>query len=279
LPLVHGRRRTSASFHAFSANRGIQNCASCHGADLAGGSVGVACAKCHKAAGPANDFTKCTACHGGQDDQSGAPPVAIWGQAGDPDRGGGTLDPVRVGAHTRHGVPSLASRFDCDVCHVKPAGLLSVGHIDDPTPVAKVVFGGVAAQVPAGTVPAWNRATASCAGTYCHGNYAGTYAYSVYDWGSDSYTTLYAAYAGKKATATWTGGPMTCASCHDDPPRTGTWHSGLHGSLATDRACELCHPDATGTAAGGVSITDPAQHVNGSVEVTPRWRSRCFGCH
>lgn len=46
--------------------------------------------------------------------------------------------------------PARAAPFACGVCHVVPTGILSPGHIDDPTPVARVTFGGLAAEVPAG---------------------------------------------------------------------------------------------------------------------------------
>lgn len=273
---------TSSTFHAFAADRGIANCTPCHGADLGGGSVGVACAMCHKSGGVANDFATCTACHGGQDNQSGAPPAPIWGYAGDPNRGGGTLDPIRVGAHSKHLAPTVTNPFDCGVCHVKPSSILSPGHIDNPTPVATVTFGGIAAQVPPGPAPSWDRTAAGCSSTYCHGNYAGVYAYDVYDWGSDSYVTNYVNYTGKKATPTWTSGPMTCGSCHGNPPAgTGTWHSGYHGYYQADgfNECQLCHPDAYSENGVGLSITNPPQHLNGIVEVTPKWSSKCFGCH
>jgi len=272
---------TSSGFHAFAADKGIQNCTPCHGADLGGGSVGVACTACHKAGGPGNDFATCTACHGGTDNQTGAPPAAIWGYAGDPNRGGGTADPIRVGAHSKHLAPALATPFDCGNCHVKPTSVISTGHIDNPTPVATVTFGAAPGQVPSGSTPSWNRATAGCSLTYCHGNYAGVYAFEVYNWGSDTYDTVYVNYTGKKATPTWTSGPMACDSCHGNPPAgTGPWHSGQHGYSLSYNDCSLCHPDASGTASTGTTkITNPAQHVNGVVEVTPRWSSNCFGCH
>jgi predicted CxxxxCH...CXXCH cytochrome family protein len=272
---------TSSNFHAFAADKGIANCTPCHGADLAGGSVHVACADCHKAGGQANDFATCTACHG-NGGTTGAPPEAIWGYAGDPARGGGTLDPIRVGAHTKHLASTLTTPFDCVNCHVKPTALLSPGHIDNPTPVATVTFGTAPGQVPSGSTPSWSRATAGCSLTYCHGNYAGVYAYEVYDWGADVYITKYVNYTGNKATPIWTSGAMTCGSCHGNPPAgTGTWHSGLHGYYTTDgyNECQLCHPDAYSVNGVGQSITNPAQHVNGIVEVTPKWNSKCFGCH
>ncbi len=274
---------TSATFHAFAANRGIANCTPCHGADLSGGSVHTACTECHRAGGRANDFATCTACHGGQLDQTGAPPAAIWGYAGDPNRGGGTADPIRVGAHAKHLAPTLSAAFDCGVCHVKPGAILSPGHIDNPTPVASLTFGGRALPPvvsPALPAPSWTRSSATCASTYCHGNYQGTFSYSVWDWGSDSAVIVEAPYVGKNSTPVWTGGPMTCASCHGNPPGgTGYWHSGHHGNLQGFNDCQLCHPDATSVNGVGTTITNPALHINGIVEVTPKWGSKCMGCH
>jgi predicted CxxxxCH...CXXCH cytochrome family protein len=268
---------SSPTFHAFAANRGIANCTPCHGADLSGGSVHRACSDCHTAGGRANDFATCTACHGGTSNLSGAPPKAIWGYGGDPSRGGGQADPIRVGAHTRHLTAGKAIAFDCGVCHVKPATLLSAGHIDDPTPVAKVTFGGIAVAPAPVAAPSWARTTATCASTYCHGNYQGTYTYFTYNWGSDSFDEVNVSYTGARATPVWTDGPTTCGSCHGNPPRgTGAWHSGSHGG---GNDCQLCHPDASGSGGVGTTITDPIRHVNGAVEVTPKWSSKCFGCH
>ncbi|GEJ57067.1 CxxxxCH/CxxCH domain c-type cytochrome [Anaeromyxobacter diazotrophicus] len=264
----------SATFHAFSADKGLSACQPCHGPNLdgAGGSTSVSCYGCHRPGGAGRDFASCTGCHGGADNATGAPPGATWGH-GDPARGGGTPDPVRVGAHTAHvGGGNLAAAFDCAVCHVKPASLLSAGHVDQPT--ATVTFGGLATL---GTTPAWTRSGATCASTYCHGGYQGTYSYIQWDFSLDQGVTVTVPYAGKNATPTWTAGPMACDSCHGNPPRTGYWHSGNHGG---GNQCELCHTDAAGTAAGvGTAITDLAQHVNGIVDVSPRWGSSCFGCH
>jgi hypothetical protein len=41
----------------------------------------------------------------------------------------------------------------------------------------------------------------------------------------------------------------------------------MHGETgATLNACTLCHPKS-------------ALHGSGVVDVTPRWKSSCFGCH
>jgi predicted CxxxxCH...CXXCH cytochrome family protein len=266
---------TSSTFHAFSANKGLDACRACHGQNLdgVGGATSVGCTSCHRTGGEGHDFATCTACHGGTDNQTGAPPAATWGHAGDPNRGGGTLDPIRVGAHTAHvGGRNLAAPFDCSVCHVKPADWLAAGHIDQPT--ATVTFGGVA--IAQANQAVWTRSAATCASTYCHGGYSGTYTYNQYD-GLGNPIPVTVSYAGKNATPVWTSGAMTCSSCHANPPRNGVWHSGSHGG---GNECQLCHPDATGTSAGvGIAITNLALHVNGTVDVSPQWDTTCFGCH
>jgi hypothetical protein len=272
--------RMSPTFHAFAANLGVANCKPCHGADLSGGSVNVGCAACHRAGGPGNDFETCTACHGGEDNQTGAPPAAIWGYAGDPTRGGGTADPVRVGAHTKHVAATMTRPFDCGVCHVKPTSLLSPGHIDNATPVASLHFSGLAVASAPVPPPSWSRGDATCASTYCHGNYEGIYTYWAWDWGSESLVEVQVPYAGKKATPQWTAGAMTCGSCHGNPPvATGAWHTPYHGYGVEYRECQLCHPDATSVNGVGQAITNPALHINGTIDVSPRWANKCFGCH
>jgi len=242
----------SPEFHAFAANRGLASCQGCHGQALdgVGGSTSVACTTCHGA-----DFTsRCTLCHGGVANASGAPPKPTWGGAG---------DPLRVGAHTKHVTGgAIGGPIACDVCHVVPADAFSTGHLGEP--FAEVRFAGLAAG--AGSTPAWDRAAGSCSATYCHGTYSGTYAYWFWE---EPMTFPYARSGGTPA---WSGGPMTCASCHGLPPSGGTWHSGYHGG---GNGCSLCHP---GVDAAGTTITDRTTHLNGSIDV--RWSgSGCTNCH
>jgi predicted CxxxxCH...CXXCH cytochrome family protein len=239
---------TSSGFHAYSANQGLASCQECHGANLdgAGGTTTIACAQCHRPSGSGRDFGTCTGCHGGTDNASGAPPVATWGHAGDPGRGGGTLDPVRVGAHTAH-VSSgpVTVGFDCSVCHVKPASMLDAGHVDGAT--ATVTFGGVAST---GTTPAWNRATATCASTYCHG------------------ATLV---GGTATSPNWTvldGSQAICTACHGNPPITG--RHAPH-SISWGVRCEVCHPNLPGY------LVDPALHVNGAKNMNRSPTATRFG--
>ena len=258
----------SPGFHAVSANRGLDACASCHGADLSGGTAGVACARCHDAnlpSGIASWKVNCVMCHGGADNLTGAPPKTTWGNS---------ADPVRTGAHGAHvAANAVAAPFACSVCHVMPADALSPGHVD--APLATVTWSGLARA--GGAAPLWNRSAATCSSTYCHGNYSGTYAYQVWDYGIDGPITKYAPYAGSNATPSWTGGSATCDSCHGNPPRaTGVWHSGHHMG---GNDCQLCHPDASGTGGIGTAITNVALHVNGSVDVQPIWKTSCTDCH
>lgn len=264
----------SQEFHAFAVERNIQGCTGCHGALLDGGATGISCASCHN--GTRAVAWGCTMCHGGTDNQTGAPPKALWGYAGAPSRGGGVADPLRVGAHTKHLVPTVASPIACGTCHVVPSDVLAVGHIDGNV-MAEVAWSGMALQ--GGASPAFDRATGKCSSTYCHGNYTGTFAYGVYDWGIDDFVTKYYTYTGLKAAPAFTDPSMSCGSCHGNPPPGPTWHSQYHGYNSDHRQCQLCHPDAYSETGVGLRITNPAQHMNGMVEVTPRWEQKCFGCH
>lgn len=232
---------SSSSFHAFSANRGIDVCRSCHGADLSGSFAGVACASCHDGgvhggvavvAFRMGSQTNCVACHGGVDGQSGAPPRATWGNAG---------DLVRIGAHSTH----VAAGYDCAVCHVKPDDMLSPGHIDAAT--ADVVFGGMAL---AGlSTPSWDRATARCSGTYCHG---GTLA------------------GGSNSAPDWTRvgeGQAACGTCHGLPP--AAFPSASHPVYVFAAPCLGCHPATVGMDADGHDVlVAGGPHLNGEVEST-----------
>ncbi|GEJ57085.1 CxxxxCH/CxxCH domain c-type cytochrome [Anaeromyxobacter diazotrophicus] len=257
----------STSFHAYAAERGLGPCQACHGQDLSGGLAQVACGQCHDRTQPDGTVLawskNCLMCHGGVDSQTGAPPRATWGNA---------ADPVRVGAHTLHLAGSaLSGPVACTSCHTAITDVFTPGHIMNG--MAHLTFGGLATA--GGANPSWNRATATCASTYCHGGYSGTYTYTAWDYSVDQPVQVTTSYSGGNGLPLWTDGPMTCTSCHGNPPnKNGYWHVGHPGGSQ----CELCHPDASSGSAGSV-ITNPALHVNGTVEVTPTWKSTCFGCH
>jgi predicted CxxxxCH...CXXCH cytochrome family protein len=231
-------------FHAFAANRGLDSCQACHGVALDGVNASVrkvACATCHGVAWA----TTCSMCHGGTDTNLGSPPETTWGNS---------ADLVRVGAHTRHVLGSTTARpIDCAECHAKPTDAFTLGHIGLAS-TAEVTFGPLAAQ---GTLPVWNRATGTCASTYCHGG-----------------TML----GGTVTTPNWTSGSSqkACGACHGNPPVTGKhWH------VADDFAtCGDCH----GAAYNSGTKIDLAVHANGVKNLGPvitRWDGKyCYNaCH
>jgi predicted CxxxxCH...CXXCH cytochrome family protein len=239
---------TSPAFHAFSANADLASCTACHGAALDGGPVQVACARCHdlwKPAGVPSWRQDCTMCHGNRDDAPGtpgigAPPRATWGNEG---------DAVRVGAHQSHVTGSaIAPPFDCGVCHVKPDDALSPGHVDGPT--ATVTFGGLATV---GTVvpPDWDRTTATCGSTYCHGGTMG---------------------GGTNPRPVWTNvgtGEASCGSCHGLPPPAP------HPAVTGITSCAGCHPDTVDAAGDVIPPAAGGKHLDGVVEAAsghgPNW--------
>ena len=169
---------------------------------------------------------------------------------------------------------AISSAITCATCHVTPTDALSTGHLNGST--ATVSWSGLATATAAS--PTWNRATGSCAATYCHGNYQGTYTYGTWDWGCDCPgPNVTVQYRGTGAAVNWAGGAMACTSCHANPPATGNWHSGSHATPLPDgNDCSTCHPHVN---AAGTAILNPSLHVNGTVEVTPAWRPACFNCH
>jgi predicted CxxxxCH...CXXCH cytochrome family protein len=223
----------STEFHAYSANGGLESCKACHGADLAGGRA-RGCGACHDQTSPTlvSWKVRCTMCHGGTDDQSGAPPRTTWGN---------TADVVRVGAHKTHLHPSsIAPAFPCAVCHVTPADALSSAHIDGGG-IAEVTFGGMAVI---GTTPApFDRANPTCANTYCHGaNRIG----------------------GTNKTPNWTRvgqGEAACGTCHGVPP--GNPHPNVGSSLT---GCNPCHPDTMDAAGGIIPVATGGKHLDGAVQ-------------
>jgi predicted CxxxxCH...CXXCH cytochrome family protein len=237
------RDPTSPGFHAYSANVGLGPCMTCHGTDLSGGPANVACSLCHDANLPAGITTwkqNCTMCHGGTDNQTGAPPRTTWGKSS---------EFVRVGAHSAHvqGGP-LAGPVPCGSCHTVPADALAAGHIDGQR--ATVTFSGLAVQ---GTRPTYDPTTGTCSATYCHG--------ATIPGGTDT-------------TPIWTkvdGTQAACGTCHGIPPMQ-VWGHAYHDT------CTWCHYDITDDY--GTKITNPALHMDGVVEFVDRnTTEECWTCH
>jgi predicted CxxxxCH...CXXCH cytochrome family protein len=162
-------------------------CRDCHGADLSGGTAGIACSSCH-----AQPTDSCGTCHGSA--ANAAPPRDL-DDLSDPARLG-------VGAHQVHvNAGPLHAGYRCEACHPTPVSPGDEGHyqkggaLDEPP--ADVVL-----RQGAGAGAAWNRDEARCNG-YCHAPVADTNA-------SEQHPT-------------WTGlgqGAGLCGTCHGLPPST-----------------------------------------------------------
>jgi predicted CxxxxCH...CXXCH cytochrome family protein len=210
-----------ATLHGRDANRlGFSGCASCHGADLNGGTAGVSCNACHTAAGFSSWATSCTFCHGDPASGRQSPPVDTQGRT--------AATNVSVGAHASHVGTLLANPIGCAQCH--PARTASVltdtGHVDG-NGIAEVAFGTIATTGgAAATYTRTSDTSASCATTYCHGAFSG----------------------GLHATMSWTStAQVGCTSCHGAPPPA---------PHTTSTACGSCHPGYTQTTVNRATHVD-----------------------
>lgn len=239
----------SPDFHGkFVLLDGTVSCARCHGIDTPGGVTDVSCQDCH---GPGS--STCRICHGGLDNDTGAPPYGLRGEVSN------TL--LAVGAHTAHiDTTSLGAPLACDACHVVPLFLLSPNHLDQLRPggqpldsIAEIVWHGFAD----GGNAVWDRSSRTCSGTYCHGNFGG---------GITANTPV------------WTGsGQADCGSCHDvgNNPDQLQWEHEYHVETA-GLFCADCHASVADTQ---LNITNPLLHVNGQVDTLIRDQSLCDACH
>jgi len=171
-----------------------------------------------------------------------------------------------TGAHAKHGA------FACSVCH-KVAGRLS---FDRTGPAYR-------AGNPA---PTFDATAKTCSNVACHGVAAGTFTYTVWDWGLDQPVDVTISYGGSVSTTpSWyVTGAAGCTACHGDPPQNGyAWHTGNHGGQGPTGArnqCQFCHPDASSPGNGiGDTITNPLMHANGTLDVQATFTTACFGCH
>lgn len=242
---------SSADFHGTVVlTSGISSCRVCHGSDLRGGKVGVGCDKCH---GPGKGTT-CLRCHGGTDNNTGAPPKSL--------RGYTSTDSLPVGAHTMHlSLSAIADSFSCSVCHVVPMYTWDSAHLDfntvtgqgTPDSVAEVIFHGLA--VAAGAT--WSHTNATCRLTYCHGNFVGGETANAPIWNAQ--------------------GQAACGSCHDVGAHPVNL-KGLHPLHAAGLGlkCADCHANVVDTSLG---VVTPQLHVNGRLDTLVADNSKCLVCH
>ena len=216
--------------HGVDANLQVSDCASCHGATLAGGPGAPGCDSCHSTNGHPGWRTECTFCHGGLNgDTVGAPPEDIDNTA--------SASAVSFKAHRAHGLGGNHPDWTCATCHTQPLNVQSTGHTVDGTPgAAEVTFAG---SISPSTT--WSGTT--CANNSCHGN----------------------GKPGATATVTDSTTPMTCNSCHATTTVTSltSVHSD-HMPIDPTITCADCH---TSVVNATNVITGRARHVNGTLEV------------
>jgi hypothetical protein len=218
--------------HSRDAVLGLAGCTHCHGADFAGGVVGVSCNACHASLTPIAfpDWqTNCTFCHGTRTaGATGATPLAA-----PPQTVIGGADP---GAHQPHLVGgTISNGVACTECHPSRAG---VGHANGNVEMA---FGPLATAN--GAAATYDPQTASCT-NYCHG------------------ATLPQPPAGPRPAITWAPQTLTCDSCHEGNPTTGR-----HPAVSAGHAvvsCGACH-GGTHTA----TVPDRALHLNTTIDKGP----------
>jgi predicted CxxxxCH...CXXCH cytochrome family protein len=181
-------------------------------------------------------LASCTGCHGGQDNQTGAPPRDTLGRS----------DPSlpSVGAHTAHvQAGALAGALTCDACHppYKP------GHGDG---TAEISFG--ALSTANGTLASsYDVQRSSCSATYCHGAFPAGNPWNIPSWTKGS-------------------SQAACGTCHGDTTATPSALPRVHVRLAagsTNATCNVCHP-ATVKVDGTIDVAG-GKHLNGSAEVDP----------
>jgi len=216
--------------HGIAAKLLQDTCTNCHDQDLQGCAKAPSCDSCHEAGWR----TDCTYCHGGQADQTGAPPRDVDGAS----------SAISFIAHSVHVDGGIHAPFQCSQCHDAPTDVLSPGHMFDSTPgSAEVDF---ARGLSAGG--SYASSTGTCNDNYCHGNGRET----------GSYSDL--------------SGPTECNSCHgynEDPQRLSGQHAahiqgGLLAFLLPTSICSDCHSrvvDAEG------QVIAPELHVNGEVNL------------
>jgi predicted CxxxxCH...CXXCH cytochrome family protein len=197
-------------------------CTGCHGSTLAGGAANVSCEPCHS-----GWKSRCVFCHGGQDNQTGAPPYGVDGET--------ARTTMQVGAHSKHVADSATHlAYPCSLCHVMPTDIFSPAHLDD-SGTATVTPGGLNA----GTV--FSSTTGVCSNNYCHGN------------GRNGVT----------GSADWnTPGPLACAACHNDGSNPQIM-SGQHDKHIRGEGipCVECHSSVVN---GAMAIIDRSLHVDGA---------------
>jgi predicted CxxxxCH...CXXCH cytochrome family protein len=299
-----------ATNHGSAYARYQKQCQNCHGADLKGGTSGMACDKCHGlphgAQYPAHanaDTNLCKSCHG-TNFQGGitAPacnrchtqlaPAAVPvpgacaschtynNSAGDHTGPSGAIYPNRSGAHLRHFANSH-NGFSCPACHLG-GGSGTANHGTSLTVAFPTNL-----SMP-GAAATYDSTSKRCANVSCHGGI------TTPGWGVDHFVTAAGCgncHASGKGVAhpafnSYSSGAhskhvglMLCSACHDTAILNAGIGGATHFSNMTSSAFNLS-PAATlkstlnyATVPGSCTITDPALYGGIACHGTGnRWR-------
>jgi hypothetical protein len=223
----------AAGFHGTLFHTNAMSCKTCHGPTLDGGVK--SCNSCH------SGWQKnCTFCHGGKDNQTGAPPFGVGGES--------ASNQKVVGAHTTHvTATSKKVAYTCSTCHKVPADALSAGHVDGDG-VAEVLLD----ECGNGTY-----SNGSCSAVYCHGNGKST---------------------SSGGSANWTGTSLGCQSCHPNSGLSGAHglHLGFGFGCQTCHSDTVSNATTIKNTALHVNCT---KDVKGAFTYTSSTKTCSNGCH
>ena len=245
---VHGNGfgdSTSANFHP-AAFRGqlkwnVESCKSCHGVKFDGGIAQKSCIGCHT---QTNGPEACNTCHGGS--VNVAPPNDLSGSSQRTSKG--------VGAHQAHlAGGTIGVAVACKTCHVVPGKFTDAGHVDDG--IAEVKTDTTSVFYRSNAV--YTTSTATCANTYCHGNFQNGNVSNAVVWND----------------TTGVNSAIKCGSCHGDITRTDPEErarpktiaeGGTHpnkGDFNTTH-CSNCHGAVVDA---NLNFVNKALHINGKL--------------
>jgi len=218
----------------------LNTCKTCHGGDYTGGTSGSSCIGCHSGSGgPQN----CRLCHGST--ESSSPPKALNGDT--------SVTYLGVGVHQLHRSTKYSASVSCSECHGDFGGFSSPGHIgSNPDGIAEINFGPLSRTTIGGNVtpdPQWDRNTATCSNSYCHGTFKD---------------------GNQNAVGVWTDpNSVVCGTCHGDPntgnptPNTNGVFTEPHYSFMNVTSCYICHSSVIN---GQGQFVDKNKHVNGVID-------------
>ena len=211
--------------HGISFFENRQTCEPCHGQDLTGGTSQVSCDQCHHSSWRED----CTFCHGGEYNQTGAPPKGIQVEG-------------KGFPHNVHVIENDYHIAFCDTCHLLPDNMDSPEHIDG-------IYGGeISAEIKFKPFDhtIYDMVQKTCTNIYCHGN------------GQESLE-------GPLSWQTTEFNGLTCTSCHEgytnSKSLSGAHNNHLKLSMFT---CSTCHSDVI---LSDNTIKDKSLHINGQVDI------------